>query len=152
VPLIVHFHSPMELVVGENGFDPRLPHYARQIDLETSAILWADAWLCPSSFLANQVAQHYGITRDAIQVIPYPVGLTVPPARSSDVWTHGTICYVGRLEARKGVREWVTAAAAAAQDNPSLQFTLIGDDTPVAAAEGRPMSAVLKASIPAASR
>jgi glycosyltransferase involved in cell wall biosynthesis len=46
--------------------------------------------------------------------------------REKDTWEHGTICYVGRLERRKGITEWLEAAVSVAADDPTVNFEFIG--------------------------
>jgi hypothetical protein len=48
--------------------------------------------------------------------------------RSRETWKHGKICYVGRLERRKGVIEWIEAAVTVADDYPTAQFEFIGNN------------------------
>jgi glycosyltransferase involved in cell wall biosynthesis len=46
--------------------------------------------------------------------------------RDGNTWKHGTICYVGRLERRKGVIEWIDAAVSVAHEYPNIYFEFIG--------------------------
>jgi glycosyltransferase involved in cell wall biosynthesis len=98
--------------------------------LENYSIKAADARLCPSNYYARQAEAHFGLEKDSITVMPLPIGDFPVLERSEEVWRKGTICYVGRLEPRKGVIEWVDAAVLVAREHPSVQFELIGADLP----------------------
>jgi glycosyltransferase involved in cell wall biosynthesis len=96
--------------------------------LERESIRAADALVCPSRFLAHQATELFGLTPDAITVIPYPLGDTPQLARPNDVWSAGSILYLGRLELRKGILEWLDAAVALAHEDSSLRFEFVGSD------------------------
>lgn len=138
-PCIVHLHSPTEFIVHHNEWDQALSRWQLLKRLEDYSILSADALLCPSRFLSRQVASHYnGRTRN-IKIIPYPLGEVRTVERQAEVWSTGSICYVGRLEKRKGILEWIGAAVAIAEQDPSVRFEFIGanslDPNPVLAEE-----------------
>lgn len=125
-PCIIHLHSPMEFIVRYNDRDIGRPYFMTAKRLEDYSIAAADALLCPSNYLARQAETHYGINEGCIQVIPLPIGNIPMLERDKDTWEHGTICYVGRLERRKGVIEWIDAAVAVAPEYPSAHFEFIG--------------------------
>lgn len=129
-PVIVHLHSPTEFIFRSNDWSPARPDYLPMKRLEDHVILGADALLCPSRFLAAQCRAKYGLDQDAVTAIPLPLGDTAPILRESSVWEHGSICYVGRLEPRKGVIEFVDAAIEVAYDELEARFEFIGVDTP----------------------
>jgi glycosyltransferase involved in cell wall biosynthesis len=127
-PCIVHLHSPSVFIHHFNGpatSPPRLPWMTR---MEAFCIESADALLCPSRSLAAQAAQQFRLAAEAIEVIPLPVGFTPKVDRDPAVWADGAICYVGRLEPRKGVIEWVEAAARVARQHPHVRFDFVGAD------------------------
>jgi glycosyltransferase involved in cell wall biosynthesis len=126
-PCVVHFHSPSELIYHHNEWTGR-PEYLTARRMEEFCIRSADSWLCPSRYLARQAAERYRIPLEAIAVIPYPIGDSTPVSRPDDVWTEGTILYVGRLEPRKGVIEFVDAAVEVAREQDGVRFVFIGDD------------------------
>jgi len=128
-PCIVHLHSPTEFIFRHNEWSLARPDYLPMKRLEDYVIRSADAHLCPSRYLAEQCGRHYGLDRD-VEVIPLPLGDTRPLARDAATWSNGSICYVGRLEPRKGVVEWVDAAVAVAQRQPTPTFAFIGADLP----------------------
>ncbi|OQZ02335.1 MAG: hypothetical protein B6D35_01430 [Candidatus Brocadia sp. UTAMX2] len=125
-PCIIHLHSPTEIIIRYNDWDIGRPYLMTAKRLEDYSIASADALLCPSRYLARQATTHYGLNEGCIQVIPLPIGNIPMLERDKDIWEHGTICYVGRLERRKGVIEWIDAAVDAAPAYPSARFEFIG--------------------------
>lgn len=125
-PCIVHLHSPTEFIARHNGWDMGLPAVLTAKRLEDYSIAAADALLCPSRYLACQLEAHYGLAEGRIRVIPLPIGNSPMLTRDTDTWERGTICYVGRLEPRKGVIEWVEATVAVADEYPEARFEFVG--------------------------
>src|SRR5882724_2627333 len=101
-PCIVHLHCPTELARRFNGALTTYPEYVVMKRMEDFCIHAADALLCPSHYLARQCREHYALPPERITVIHLPVGFTPLVERGSEVWAHGSICYVGRIEPRKG--------------------------------------------------
>ena len=62
----------------------------------------------------------------SIHVIPLPVGDTPFVERDHRTWEEGPISYVGRLERRKGVIEWIDAAVTVAREHPTVCFEFVG--------------------------
>lgn len=145
-PVVVHLHSPTEFIARFNGWDIHAPQITRRERIEGFSICAADRLLCPSSFLASRAAEHYGIPRPQIEVIAYPTGSGEVLNRPDSVWSSGTILFVGRLEPRKGVIEWVDAAVEVAREYAGLRFELIGPDRPYR--DGLTMRQVLRQRIP----
>ncbi len=125
-PCIVHLHSPMEFIVRNNEWDINHPYFHTAKRLEDYCIRAADARLCPSRYLARQAQSHYGLPDGAVQVIPLPVNTGPHISRSPEIWERGSILYVGRLERRKGILEWIQAAVAAAGKDSRLAFDFVG--------------------------
>ena len=125
-PCIVQLHSPMEFIVRYNDWDIGQPYFLTSKRLEDYSIAAADALLCPSHYLARQAETRYGLATGSIRVIPLPIGPSPVINRDKDTWEHGTICYVGRLERRKGVIEWIDAAVSVAPEYPTARFEFIG--------------------------
>jgi hypothetical protein len=65
-----------------------------------------------------------------VTVIPYPIGGTAMVERPPTTWERGSVCYLGRLEPRKGVIEWVDAAVSVAPEHPGAVFDFVGADLP----------------------
>ncbi len=125
-PCFVHLHSPTEFIAQYNDWNIGLPSVQTAKRLEAYSIAAADALLCPSRYLARQVEDHYGLEKNMIQVIPYPLGDNPRIERDKDMWEDGTICYVGRLERRKGVIEWIDAAVTVAREYSTAHFAFVG--------------------------
>jgi glycosyltransferase involved in cell wall biosynthesis len=125
-PCLIHLHSPTEFIARYNDWDMGLPAVVTAKRLEDYSIAAADALLAPSHYLARQVEAHYGMLAHTIQVIPYPFGNASTLEREEKIFEQGTICYVGRLERRKGIIEWLDAAVAVAHEYPQAQFEFVG--------------------------
>jgi glycosyltransferase involved in cell wall biosynthesis len=148
-PCIVHLHSPTQMIFEFNEWDQTLTDFKPLTRLEAWSIRAADALLCPSHYLAGQVTQRFGLLPGRIHVIPYPMGVETPVLpRAAEVWSRNAICYVGRLELRKGVVEWVDAAVAVASTHPTVSFDFFGSDTSVGGGTGRSVLSLLQARIP----
>ena len=127
-PVVVHLHSPTVMIAQNNSWRADSPSVVAASRLEEYSIRAADGLLCPSRYLARGVQAHYGLSPDSIDVIPYPsIGLAKLD-RDRRVWSGGTICYVGRLEPRKGVLEWIDAAVSVAESNPEVTFDFVGEN------------------------
>src|SRR5262245_24001653 len=124
-PIIVHLHSPTEFIVRHNEYDSGRPDFVTATQMESFSITSADGLVCPSRYLARQAADRYGL-EEPVNVIPLPIGDSPELSRDQEVWSSGPICYVGRLEPRKGVIEWVDAAVSAALVDPNVVFDFIG--------------------------
>lgn len=127
-PCIVHFHSASHFIRYFNGALPTPPAYPLMKHMEEACIRAADALVCPSHYFAGQCSQAFGLPRESIKVIRLPVGVTPVIERGPTVWADGSICFVGRLEPRKGIIEWMEAAARVAGENPKVHFDFIGAD------------------------
>lgn len=125
-PCIVHLHSPTEFIVKHNDRDIALTDTLMAKRLEDYSIAAADALLCPSRYLAGQVESSHKLQEGTVCVIPYPLGDSPFLERDKNIWEHGTICYSGRLERRKGIIEWIDAAVSVARSYPQVQFEFIG--------------------------
>ncbi len=129
VPVIVHLHTPTEFILRANGRDDAVAGQAPLIAAEAFVIRAADALLCPSRFLARIAESHYQLPAGSVHVLPYPVGDTAALTRNAATWANGAIGYVGRMEPRKGVAEWLDAILSTADTYRDAQFTFVGGDT-----------------------
>ena len=145
-PCVVHLHSPTEFIVRHNGWDPGRPANVLAKRLEDHTIATADAWLCPSRFLARGAEARYGLGNGQVEVIPLPIGGTKLLQRPDRVWREGSVLYVGRLEPRKGVLEWCAGALEVAARRPDVRFEFVGADLPFS--DQRSVGDTLKALIP----
>ncbi len=147
-PCIVHLHSPTRMIFEHNQWDMTLTDFGPLCRLEEYTIRAADALICPSRYLAEGVTASYELERGRIDVIPYPMGDTSPVRRELEVWKSDAICYVGRLELRKGVIEWVEAAVQVAASHPTVSFDFFGNDTTLGGGFGASVLESLRALIP----
>ncbi len=125
-PCIVHLHSPSAIIHHYNGPPSAPPGLVVTDRMEEFCIRSADALLCPSGTLAEQAAGRFQVPRDRINVIPLPIGIIPRVERDAEVWSRGSVCFVGRLEPRKGVIEWVDAAVRVARSHPEAHFDFVG--------------------------
>jgi glycogen synthase len=125
-PCIVHLHSPTEFIGRHNDWNMALQCWVTAKRLEDYSIASADHWLCPSRYFARQAQAHYGLPESSVEIIPYPLGDILPVQRNHETWSHGSIIYVGRLERRKGLLEWIDAAVDTARENPKARFEFVG--------------------------
>jgi glycosyltransferase involved in cell wall biosynthesis len=127
-PCIVHHHSASAVIRRYNGAPETPRDYPTMARMEAFCIRASDAHLCPSHYYAGQVAAHFRLSPDSIRVIPLPVGSTPFIARCAETWENGSICFVGRLEPRKGIIEWMAAAERVAKVMPDVNFDFVGAD------------------------
>lgn len=127
-PIVVHLHTSTEIVARNNGSDIGHPFFQTAKRLEDFSITRADGLLCPSQFLASQITRQFQLADNAVRVIPLPVSEFPRQARNDGTWENGAICYVGRLEERKGVLEWIEGALSIARKNPKASFQFIGSN------------------------
>jgi glycogen synthase len=127
-PCIVHLHSTSAVIRRFNGTLSATRSYMLMKRMEEFCIRGADALLCPSNYFANQCSRQYGLALQDIKVIPLPVGSTPMIERGPKVWAEGSIIFVGRLEPRKGIIEWMEAATRVALENSAVHFDFVGAD------------------------
>ncbi len=127
-PCVIHLHSPSEFIATSNGTTALTASVSPIALLERYAIANADRLCCPSRYLARQAESHFEVARGMIEVIPYPLNAPSALVRSTAVWRDGSILFMGRLELRKGILEWIDAAVTLAAENPSLSFEFVGSD------------------------
>ena len=124
-PVLVHLHSPTEWIARHNDWCLADPPHVTAARLEEFSIRAADALVCPSAYCAMQVSQRYGLD-GRVAVVPYPIAADPPAERSHETWSGGSVLCVGRLEGRKGVPEFLRAAALVAQHRPGVRFDVVG--------------------------
>jgi glycosyltransferase involved in cell wall biosynthesis len=147
-PCLVHLHSPTEMIFEHNEWDRTLTDFEPLSRLEEYTIRAADGLVCPSEYLARGVAERFTLEAGRIRVVRYPMGETAVLERGMEAWRRNAICYVGRLELRKGVVEWVDAAVMAAQQDATVSFDFYGSDTSIDGGVGRSVLSVLRGKIP----
>lgn len=144
-PCIIHLHSPTEFVWRHNGWSASSDDTATVRMEEAWCIDQADALICPSRFLAREASTRYGIGADRIEVIPYPLSM-FPDEPGALHPGSRPVLYVGRIEARKGVFEFIHAAVAVARRYPQVRYQFVGSD--VTAPDGESTLAALRGRIP----
>jgi glycosyltransferase involved in cell wall biosynthesis len=127
-PFIIHLHSPTEFIARHNEWDPAAPQTLLATRLERATFEAADALLCPSAYLARSVESRSGLDAGAVKVIPLPFGGEAEAVRSAETWRSGSILYIGRLERRKGVLEWIDAAVQVAFARQEITFEFVGEN------------------------
>jgi len=147
-PILVHLHSPSQMIFEHNEWDKTLTDFLPLSRFEEYTIKAADALACPSRYLAKRVSALFHLDPDSIEVVPYPMGDTPFVDRGIEVWQRDAICYVGRLELRKGVVEWVDAAVNVANDHPTVSFDFLGSDTSLGGGIGPSVQSFLRGRIP----
>jgi glycosyltransferase involved in cell wall biosynthesis len=127
VPIVVNAHSP-DFITREHNQEPRykLPHYWTG-RLEMYCLHAADAVICPSGFLSQELEERFG---KSITVEHYPLPWTDPSTFDEAVSVEeGTALYFGRLEIRKGVLRLVEEADRLWSEGADFKLKLIGGDT-----------------------
>jgi glycogen synthase len=127
-PCMIHLHSPTEYIVHYNDWDPNYIYFRTTRRLESYSIASADSLLCPSRYLATRVETQFGLSKGSVNIIPYPIGDNEFLERDPDIWKRGSVIYIGRLERRKGVLEWIDAAVDVAREHPSVHFEFVGSN------------------------
>jgi len=125
IPCVVHLHSPSHMIFLHND-DPLTGRWVRARKAhEALSITLADGVLSPSAFLGRQVRAWLDLPRERVEVLPYPIGPLLdydPQAPAED----GLCLFVGRVEPRKGVFEFVEAAVRVARRHPKARFRFVG--------------------------
>ncbi|MFG0283438.1 MAG: glycosyltransferase family 4 protein [Phycisphaerales bacterium JB039] len=132
LPILTHLHSPTEWIEAING--PETGRQMRELRrMEADVARWSDGLLAPSRAMADWAANHWGIDRARIGVIPYPIGeLAAEPPHPPSTDSPLRLLFVGRLERRKGIDTLLAAVAQLARQSGGrlpLQLDLAGRDT-----------------------
>jgi len=125
VPCVVQLHSPSADILRHNDESLITERERFRTRQELQSILAADAVLSPSRFLADEVSGWAPLPRESIEVIPYPLGEPLPGGNHHRRHLRRYL-FVGRIEPRKGVFEYVEAACRAAADLPDARFLFLG--------------------------
>ncbi len=125
VPIVVHAHGPRyELVVANN-----MPEY-NLVDLQIGLyekIVYglADGVVTPSQYLAEKIQEFVSVP---VKVIPLPFELPAKYQQAS-LLPETDLLYIGRLERRKGVLEFVAEIAKFWAQGKKITLTIVGADT-----------------------
>ena len=126
--LALRFARPdARVVVTEHAsFLDRILRQPRSRALYAQVIERADAFLCVSTMLRDQLAAAFPVHTAKLHVVPNAVDIAAMPVRPEPVKALHRWIYVGNVAAGKGVPELVEAFAIAAKDEPELRLTLLG--------------------------
>ncbi len=126
-PVVVHFHTPTELVDLYNAI--KINRDRKQWHtFEQNACLNASAYRCPSTALAEEISKRYGIPENKIRIIRHPFDTSlfdaIAKTRSSD---HIDVLFIGRLERRKGAEILLKNIQRILSLDKRLRFTFAGE-------------------------
>jgi len=125
-PCVIHLHSPTEIIARSNDWDLGHPYFLTAKRLEDFSMSAADALICPSHYLADEIAARADLRCEDVHVIHYPAPQWTSTGQEPGPNATGPVVHVGRLERRKGSIEWLDAAAAAARTRPDVRFDFVG--------------------------
>lgn len=129
VPSVVNCHTPTWLLQELNGQPP-----IKGENLERLEIALADGVCAPCGPMAERIEKGIELS-DPVQILHHPYyadnvlsEYTEPAGKQ--------VLYVGRLERRKGVIDFVLAGVEALNKHPDARFVLVGGDTNTAPGVG----------------
>jgi glycogen(starch) synthase len=117
-PLVMHIHS---LEVDRSGPDSRGWVY----ELEKKGMEYADLLMPVSNFTANNIYQHYGISKSKMEVI-HNGSTIVKPFKSKRMFKQKTVLFVGRLTRQKGPEKFLEIASKVLESDPDVRFVMAG--------------------------
>ena len=137
--LALRFARPgARIVVTEHAsFLGRILGQPRSRAMYVQVMQRADAFLCVSAGLRRQLVEAFPEHEAKISVLPNAVDVEAMPQRPQPVGEPHRWIYVGKVVATKGVPELLEAFAAAAQDEPELRLTILGDGALVGSLRAR---------------
>lgn len=128
VPVVVHMHSPTELLFALGSFEEHTVSgpWATRFMMERASILFADRLCAPSAYHARWCERSFQLERTP-DVVPLAYAAPeAPPPAGEDV---RTVMYLGRIEPRKGVESLVRAWEQVASARPGWTLRMVGSDT-----------------------
>ncbi len=117
-PLVMHIHS---LEVDRSGAQSKGWVY----ELEKKGMEYADLLIPVSNFTANNIQQHYGISKSKIAVV-HNGSIKVNPYKSKRQFKEKTVLFVGRLTRQKGPEKFLEIASKVLDHNPDVRFVMAG--------------------------
>jgi glycogen synthase len=117
-PLVMHIHS---LEVDRSGEDSKGWVY----DMEKKGMEYADLLMPVSDFTANNIQQHYGISKSKMSVV-HNGSCEVNAYQGRRNTKEKTVLFVGRLTRQKGPEKFVDIAARVLEKNPDVRFVMAG--------------------------
>jgi glycogen(starch) synthase len=117
-PLVMHIHS---LEVDRGGPDSKGWVY----ELEKKGMEYADVLMPVSNFTADNIHQHYGISKNKMVVI-HNGSNVVEPFKSERKYNEKTVLFVGRLTRQKGPEKFLDIAAKVLERKKDVRFVMAG--------------------------
>lgn len=147
IPTMVKLHGPMEIVREANNLpDDRAFRCLAGWEREQTRL--ADCVSSPSRHLADEMARRWGLDREGIEVIPYPIDASLFSPGSNDKMSDPpVILFVGRIERNKGADVLFDAIPRVVSHHPAIKFRFVGADT-LSGQEGRSYSKELMSRLP----
>ncbi|MBA2615800.1 MAG: glycosyltransferase [Actinobacteria bacterium] len=131
VPLVTRLATPTYLIERLNG-RPRDPRRDLLRRLERDQTVRSAAVFAPSRALADLVSRDWGLPPGSVSVIPSPVDARAIEAamiaEPSVALPRRFLCFLGRLERRKGVEPLAMALPVVLGAHPDVHAVLIGRD------------------------
>ena len=96
----------------------------REFHFDGVPVGWADFYICPSQAVADDLVEHWKISRNATTVVPYgmnPAWLDLEPKTQP-----GRILFVGTAELRKGIHYLAMAAEELVKRGRDYEFRVAG--------------------------
>ena len=130
-PYVVKLHVP-HAVLRPYYTSHQAPYARRGIEaLEAHAVRRADGVSSPSNWLAQEVADLYGLDSARIPWVPNSIDTDFySPSADPNGDGPTSVLYVGRLEPRKGAQVFAQAIPAIARAYPETRFIFLGADRP----------------------
>lgn len=144
VPVAVRFslsHSYFAHVLN------RRPRFF-QARLEQFFLPRADAFASCSGFVADVTAEIFRLNREAIEVLPNPIDLSLWPVRDPSEVEPGLILFPGTVHWVKGARELAEAFIEVHRKSPSARLVFMGRDRPLRDQPGTSTVGSIRASLP----
>ena len=126
-PKTVRLYTPLSMLAAMRF----QPWPARDTDsvavLEGMLMRRADGLTTASQDLADRAVTFFGLARE-VEIVPSPVDLSVfrPGSRRDD---RVRVCFVGRLDQRKGADVLLEAIPLVLARNPAVEFRIVGRDS-----------------------
>ncbi len=127
-PVIIHFHTPTEMV---DLFNQKkiTGKQKRWYAFEEKALKKAAGFRCPSNALKTMVCKRYGIGPDKVRVIGHPLDTAPYEAVKRSALTKSSvdILFTGRLERRKGGEIMLGNIERILNISPLINLTFAGE-------------------------
>lgn len=125
-PVLVKIHTPHFLHARLN----HLKSWHAVEWMEHKATKGADQVHAPSKAIATVIGSEWGISLSEIKIVPYPVNTERYRPSLERRNTAPLVCFMGRLERRKGVLTIASAIPRILLVHPQAHFMFIGRDMP----------------------